>query len=309
MSYIANLMLRLAVGTENLPEETRSRHAAYLAGAQNGDGGFAGRRGASDPYYTSFALRTLAMLGQLDDQPARRAAGFLKDRLACGISGIDFISLVIGAALLEGATGIDIFADAGRDRRQTVLDFLARFRRPDGGFAKTERSGPSSTYQTFLAVACQQLVGAPLDDAAAMTALIRARQREDGGFVELALMRQSGTNPTAAAVGLLAMLGARDEPMRTAAAAFLRRMQTAEGGLRAHARIPVADLLSTCTGLVALNELGALATIDLAGVRRFVESLERPAGGFRAGTWDDAVDVEYTFYGLGTLALLCAPED
>ena len=33
-----------------------------MAGCQRPDGGFAGRQGGSDPYYTDFALRTLAWL-------------------------------------------------------------------------------------------------------------------------------------------------------------------------------------------------------------------------------------------------------
>jgi len=33
-------------------------------------------------------------------------------------------------------------------------------------------------------------------------------------------------------------------------------------------------------------------------------SLQAPTGGFRGGAWDNGTDVEYTFYGLGTLALL-----
>ena len=32
-------------------------------------------------------------------------------------------------------------------------------------------------------------------------------------------------------------------------------------------------------------------------------SLERAEGGFHGGLWDDGHDVEYTFYGLGVLAL------
>jgi geranylgeranyl transferase type-2 subunit beta len=39
-------------------------------------------------------------------------------------------------------------------------------------------------------------------------------------------------------------------------------------------------------------------------VRGLIEELEFPTGGFRAATWDEAADVEYTFYGLGVLALL-----
>jgi geranylgeranyl transferase type-2 subunit beta len=85
---------------------------------------------------------------------------------------------------------------------------------------------------------------------------------------------------------------------------FLAGMQTAEGGLRANDRAPVADLLSTFTGLWTLEQLKGLERVDRAAARRFVEQLDRPSGGFHAGLWDDATDVEYTFYGLGTMALL-----
>jgi len=66
----------------------------------------------------------------------------------------------------------------------------------------------------------------------------------------------------------------------------------------------VADLLSTFTGMVALADLDGLAELDLDRVARFVAALEQPQGGFRGGAWDDAADVEYTFYGLGISALL-----
>ena len=72
----------------------------------------------------------------------------------------------------------------------------------------------------------------------------------------------------------------------------------------ANTRIPVADLLSTFTGLVAMETGPGPISLDLPAVQRFVTSLEQPAGGFRAGCWDDAADVEYTFYGIGTLAIL-----
>ena len=42
-------------------------------------------------------------------------------------------------------------------------------------------------------------------------------------------------------------------------------------------------------------------------IGRFVTGeLEFPTGGFRGAAWDDAADVEYTFYGLGVLALVAA---
>lgn len=306
MSYLAHLMLRLSAGAARLPEPLRARQAGYVAAAQQDDGGFAGRRGRSDPYYTSFALRTLAVLGRLEPDVAGKAAAFLQSRLDQKLAPADFLALVGAVVLLEAVTGEDLFARAGLDRRAAVIDFAGPLRRDDGGYAKTERSGLSSTYQTFLVAATKELVGALQDDPDTIVAMLRSHRRDDGGFVELPVVQQSGTNPTAAAMGLLRILEQADEPAGRGAAAFLAGMQTPEGGFRANSRIPVADLLSTFTALATLADLGALESVDTAGAAAYVASLEVPTGGFRGGPWDDAPDVEYTFYGIGSLALLAA---
>jgi len=308
MSYLAGLTVRLAAGAMQFADDFRRRHAAYLAAAQQEDGGFPGREGPADLYYTGFGLRGLALLDALDETAAARAAGFLQARLAEAMPSIDFLSLAFSAVLLEAVAGIDVFAAGGLDRRDAVLQGTEPLQREDGGYAKAESSARSSTYQTFLVIACRQLVGLPIEDAGRISAMIRSRQRGDGGFVELDRLPQSGTNPTAAAIGLLRLLGALDESTRTAAATFLAGMQGAEGGFLANTRIPMADLLSTFTALVALDDLGTLGSVDLGAVRRYAAALELPEGGFLAGAWDDQADVEYNFYGLGTAAMLYAAE-
>jgi geranylgeranyl transferase type-2 subunit beta len=40
---------------------------------------------------------------------------------------------------------------------------------------------------------------------------------------------------------------------------------------------------------------------------RYASSLEQTSGGFLGAAWDEVCDVEYTFYGLGTIALLTNP--
>jgi geranylgeranyl transferase type-2 subunit beta len=76
-----------------------------------------------------------------------------------------------------------------------------------------------------------------------------------------------------------------------------------EGGYRANDRIPVADLLSTFTATWTLHQLGCGDAVDWRRVLTYVESLEQPRGGFTGGLWDESPDIEYTFYGLGTLGL------
>ena len=82
MSYLANLTLRLTAGMAGLPADVRSRHAAFLLSQQHDDGGFTGREGSGDLYYTSFALRALSMLDALDQPTAAGVARFLESRAA-----------------------------------------------------------------------------------------------------------------------------------------------------------------------------------------------------------------------------------
>ncbi len=303
-SYLGELTIRLATGAMQLSQPLRRRQGEFLQTARRDDGGFGGRQGGSDLYYTGFAVRALALIGQLSQPSAGETADFLARHLEKELPSVDFLSLVYTAVLLEFRFGIDVFGRAGLDRAEVVGARLEPFRRDDGGYAKTKKSGPSSTYHTFLASACRELTGAGHRQPEAAVAMIRRRQRDDGGFVELDQLNRSGTNPTAAAVGLLRLLDAVDDTLRAGAVEFLLGMRTAEGGLRANNRIPLADLLSTFTGLVALADLDALDRIDPEPPRRYVHSLALPGGGFRGAAWDTEADVEYTFYGLGTLALL-----
>ncbi|MBS0210576.1 MAG: terpene cyclase/mutase family protein [Planctomycetes bacterium] len=304
LPYLERLTVRLATGVAQLDERTRQRHAQFLLAAQRDDGGFAGREGPSDLYYTGFALRSLAILGQLDGPVAQRAATFLAKQLHAQVPIIDFLSLVYSGRLLELAAGVDVFADAASEWRRNVAGALERFRRADGGYAKADEGQSSSTYYSFLMVLCLQLIGQPVVEPDKLLGFVRGRQRLDGGFVELGPMQRSGTNPTAAAVGLQLALGALEPSMRNCVIDFLAEMQTDEGGLRANTRIPIADLLSTFTGLLTLVDLQATETIDLAEVARYVQSLEVETGGFLGAEWDSGTDVEYAFYGLGALALL-----
>src|SRR5439155_2401118 len=191
-----------------------------------------------------------------------------------------------------------------------VAETLESLRAKDGGYAKAPGAASGSTYHTFLVALCYQMLGKEVPNRDGVLAFVRSRRRDDGGFVEIAPMRRSGTNPTAAAVGLLQLIeqGGEARPLtdevRDGVVGFLAEMPSEEGGMRANARAPLADLLSTFTAAWTLDQLGGLDRIDSADVRAYARSLERAEGGFHGGLWDEGTDVEYTFYGLGVLAVL-----
>ena len=85
--------------------------------------------------------------------------------------------------------------------------------------------------------------------------------------------------------------------------AFLKDVRSEEGGFQANSRIPFADSLSTFTGYLTCQDLQDRTLIGVRKLESFVTSLEQPQGGFRAAVWDQATDVEYTFYALGCLGL------
>jgi geranylgeranyl transferase type-2 subunit beta len=303
-SYLPRLTTRLTDGLQRLPVEIRQRHVDYLGALQNLDGGFSGREGGSDLYYTGFGLRGLAVLDALTPAICERTASFLRASLTQQTSVVDFFSLLYAGLLAQTGGGPDVFAGSPPDWPDRVANTLETFRTGDGGYAKTPGSASGSTYHTFLVGLCYQLLGRALPEPGAMVRFVASRRRDDGGYVEIAPMRRSGTNPTAAAVGLLQMVEAITPDVRDGVTNCLLAMASPEGGLRANDRAPLADLLSTFTATWTLGQLGTLDRLDTNAALQYARSAERLDGGFHGGLWDEGCDVEYTFYGLGILALL-----
>jgi geranylgeranyl transferase type-2 subunit beta len=304
VTYLADLTLRLTMGAAQLPGDLRQRHTAYLLSQQRPDGGFSGREGPSDPYYTGFALRALAVLGELTPEVAERSRSFLEQRMQGRESVIDLISLVFSAAILELHAGLEVLAEAPSDWPQRLAALLESYRREDGGYAKSNEGRAGSTYQTFLTTLCYELLEVPQPDAPAVVDFLRQREHEEGGFLEIRVAKRAGVNPTAAAIGALKTLGQLDDALAQRTIDFLVDQQSDDGGFTANTRIPLSDLLSTCTGLITLADLGAVDQIAGPPALQFVHSMQRETGGFAGFAFDPAEDVEYTFYGLAALSLL-----
>lgn len=309
LPYLVELTQRLALGLEHLSVKERELHSNFFWSKQQPDGGFCGRTNASDLYYTAFALRGLVALGNDNQERAKPVAKYLQKRAQGKASIIDLISLVFAARLLESWSGENVFENA-YNWPQEVASLLETLRRPDGGYAKSDEGQASSTYQTFLIALTYQLLEIPQPEPRKALKFIQNQQRDDGGFVEINVMRRSGTNPTAAAVGVLRILEPQSitPQLQADITKFLLDNLTEEGGLRANTQIPIADLLSTFTGLQTLWDIGSWNELEHANVLQYVRELSQSTGGFLAAQWDDTLDVEYSFYGIASLGLLYQEE-
>src|ERR1700693_3550334 len=132
-NYLLQLMGRIAGGASRVPAEFRARHAASLQRAQNADGGFSGREGESDLYYTGFALRGLAVLDALAPEVCERSAHFLRSALSREASVVDFFSLLYACLLVQTSGGPDVLAGSPSDWPDRVASALEGFRTSDGG--------------------------------------------------------------------------------------------------------------------------------------------------------------------------------
>lgn len=304
--YLLRLGARLTAGLAVLPGETRARHRAFVLSRQNPDGGFSGREGGSDLYYTAFAVRSLAVLGVITEADCALIARYVESCQRMQLTVIDLVSWLYCALVVQAVAGIDVLAGFDAHWPGRLAGLLESFRTQDGGYAKTHEGALGSTYHSFLVALCYELIGQPLPHPGRLVQFVFDRQRDDGGFVEIAPMKRSGTNPTAAAAAILNIHGALDAELRDDVAAYLREVYGAEGGFQANTRIPFADGLSTFTGLLTVQDLQLHGLVDPPRVIEFVRALELPTGGFRGAAWDEVADVEYTFYALGTLGLLGA---
>ncbi len=206
-----------------------------------------------------------------------------------------------------GDNGTDLLKNLPPDFADQVSGFLESHRVSDGGYAKSTEGAAGSTYQSFMTALTYELIGRKVPRRNALIQFLYDRQRDDGGFVEIAPMKRSGTNPTAAATALLRNFGVLDDDLSDDIIGFLTDVISAEGGFQANTRIPFADGLSTFTALLTAHDLNRRDLISPDKILAWVGSaIELPTGGFKGASWDVQADVEYTFYGLGIL-VCCTP--
>jgi geranylgeranyl transferase type-2 subunit beta len=296
--YLIGLNLRLGERLAAWPAARREAVAAAVR-AWRVEGGFAGRLGGADLYYTAFGLRVLAVLGQLDEATRSAARAYLETCPAGRAENlIDIVSLAFARRMVDESD-----PQAWPDQA-VLLEVVAAHRTADGAFGRVPGARASGTYSTFLAVQAYDLLGAPLPEPGRLLAPLQARQRADGGYAESDASAVGSVNPTAAALAVALACGQADPASLLRAVQFLMAGQCEDGGWPAAPHAPASDLLSTFTALLTLHDAGALDGVDLAAAGAFVAACTLPNGTYAAMPGDPDSDVEYIFYGLGCAAML-----
>ena len=289
-------MLQVARLAPKMLGESAGLVQKFFASRQNPDGGFPDRSGASDLYYTVFGIEGLLALQMPLD--TSRARSFLES-FGTG-DGLDFVHLcclIRCHAALAGQGALSV----SNDWLATAIASVEKFRCPDGGYNVIPNSPCGTAYGSFLAVAAYQDLRLPVPEPLRLVQSLKFLETPDGGWANERSIKMGSTNATAAATTLLLNLSM---PVQPAVGDWLLARRHAEGGFNASPVAPMPDLLSTATTLHALSGLQR----DFGTVKEpcldFIDTLWTNEGGFHGHWGDDALDCEYTYYGLLALGHL-----
>ena len=184
----------------------------------------------------------------------------------------------------------------------SLLARLEKFRTADGGYDVKPGAAHGNAYGCFVALGAYQDLAREIPEALRMVQCLKFLETPDGAWGNVRGMRQGTVPATAAAITLLHQLGM---PISAAAGDWLLAQIHSDGGWLAVPGAPLPDLLSTATALHALACLDRpLPDAQREKCLDFVDTLWSAEGGFHGHWADDALDAEYTFYGLLALGHL-----
>jgi energy-coupling factor transport system substrate-specific component len=198
-----------------------SRELAFLAGAQNTDGGFGAARGqTSSELYSAWTAIGLASAGR-DPLAVRRNGHSVLDSLRREAGSLQGAGDLERTILALHACGVSVHSLPGGD----PVSRLMRFRDSDGSF------GHLSNLTAF-GVFALRAAGYPASHASVRAAAgwLRRQQNRDGGFGFGTRGGSSDVDDTAAVLQALTDAGIRGGTVIARATSFLLHAQSLDGG-------------------------------------------------------------------------------
>ena len=270
----------------------------FLRTQQHPDGGFKDRAGKSDLYYTVFGIDALTAL------QAEVSFGSMECYLEQFGNGpeLDFVHLCCLARCWSALGPRGSSTGSGEiPYAKEILQRIEAFRTLDGGYHPNAGSEYGTAYGCFLALAAYHDLKADVPEPLRMVQCLKYLETTDGAWANERNIKVGSTNATAAATTLLRHLHV---PTNEIVSEWLLARCHPQGGFLAAPSAPLPDLLSTATALHALAGLQVSFEPNKERCLDFIDSLWTNEGGFHGHWSDDALDCEYTFYGLLALGHL-----
>lgn len=258
------------------------------------DGGFAGRDGSSDIYYTMFGLSCAAALNLR--LPNGQIECYLRNIEPEKLDLPHLLCLVKCHTALFRLQHPALTRVAGHS--SNMRKFFFRGALLDAAKNMLEHDSSNmlmGAYGWFLRMNLAQDCGLEVPGWSAVADLLEIFRKPDGGFSNFPETVTASTNATVAAVLLKRQLtGEIDER----ALRWISGQVSTDGGFKAFPAAAVSDLLSTATSLFALNFCGMLDKNSRNTAKNYIFSTWLESGGFAGIPDEGTADCEYTFYGL-----------
>lgn len=294
---------------------------SFVASKMHPDGGFVDRSGKADPYYTVFGL-TLAYV--FDIKPNIKSfSHFLENWQSKNkVDFVHAISIVRCNYLLEaikyaGNLGVlsrfvtkmsvsrqDISKLIGKriaSKQKQVLNLLNDYKVRSGGYNHLKKNEEfASVYANFLIYGMFEDLNINKPENKLLAESILELQLLNGSFVNHPGSKHGIASNTAAGIILLFENGYPVDNSTN----WLKDQIGPAGGFFAGEEVPVADILSTATSLLALSLSGTSTNQIITRAVNFVNLHWDESGGFFGSVADQIPDVEYTFYALLAVGFL-----
>jgi len=317
-----SILEALLKSREVLSDEAQNQIKSFLGSQKSESGGFMDRAGNSDLYYSVFAytlalvfdfkinvveerkfLKRLKQEGKLDfvHSICFVRCDFLlhlidlRQRSKLPVS--KFLSFSFGKDLILGKVLKSLKSNCSE-----LLCDLEEYLANDGGYNHNKKGTARSTiYANYLMWTLYQDLQTEqevLDEIADANKTLRGT---NGSFANEENSADGVTSSTAAGL-IMSSTSELKEMVKTKE--WLKQMLTKRGGFKAAEGVPIADLLSTATALLALQIMGTNMQKYAENSITFINLHWDESGGFFGSIADMTCDVEYTYYALLGLGVL-----
>ena len=311
-----SILEALLKSIEVLSEEAQNHIKSFLLSQKSDGGGFVDRASQSDLYYSVFGY-TLALVFdlKLDINTEKKYLESFDQQIldfvhsVCLVRAFFLIHLIdlkqksgfkatkfLGFSFAKNLITRKLVSKTRSDCPKVLWE-LETYLSKDDGYNHNEKGAEKSTvYANYLMWTLYQDLQMETDTLEEIQHANLLLMLDNGSFANESNSSDGVTSATAA--GLIMNLNS------TKSKDWLLQMRSKRGGFMAATGVPIADLLSTSTALLALKLDGENMQNYAENSVNFINLHWDQSGGFFGSIADMTCDVEYTYYALLGLGVL-----